>query len=177
MSRSYVPPRQVWNQGPGRSSPGVPSPLHIPPKPQEPIENRSAAPSQRAPSEAGDYYEDVDPRFAEPPPAILQPGPSLDVPGNYEDIHVGDGSRSPAISERSGFTSISQRGINPRWNPPPPGPGYGQQMPPRRPVGRTEVNVLNSNPDFGLPTTRGGNPAPAMGPGGGMIPGSAYPGL
>ncbi len=128
-------------------------------------------PPQRAVSDAGDYYEDVDPRFAEQQaPSTLHPGP--EVPGAYEDIHAASGSRSPAISERSAFTSISQRGVNPRWNPPPPGPGYGQ-MPPRRPIGRNEVNVLNSNPDFQLPTTRGRNPSP----GARMIPGSAYPGL
>lgn len=176
----------MWNQGPGRSSPGIPSPLNIASRPQD-VPDKSAAPSQRAPSDAGDYYEDVDPRFAEPAPAALQTmQPGLDVPVAFDDDYAGPGSRSPAISERSGFTSISQRGVNPRWNPPPPGPlgpsgpsgpAFPQQMPPRRPVGRNEVNVLNSNPDFQLPTTRGGNPSPSRGPGGGMIPGSAYPGI
>ncbi|EAQ89933.1 hypothetical protein CHGG_06552 [Chaetomium globosum CBS 148.51] len=80
------------------------------------------------------------------------------------------GSRSPAESERSTFTSISQRGINPRWNPPvppPPAPGSygvgvgggggGNPMVPRRPVNRTDI-LLSSNPDFELPS-RGAGPS------------------
>ncbi|RYP23678.1 hypothetical protein DL765_000974 [Monosporascus sp. GIB2] len=170
----YAPPRQAWNQGPGRSSPGFPAPMNTSARLEELPENRATAPSQRAPSDAGDYYEDIPARFAEPAPSALQPG--QDMPGTYEDVHAGAGARSPAISERSGFTSVSQRGINPRWNP-APGPGYGQQVPPRRPVGRNDVNVLNSNPDFQLPPSRGvNNSSPARGPGGGMVPGSAYPG-
>jgi hypothetical protein len=86
------------------------------------------------------YYEDVDPRFAEPfnapPPGSL---PSALVPGvsnphlnssnhslNTSDPNLihnppfeNDGSRSPAASEASHFTSVSQRGINPNWRPPP----------------------------------------------------------
>ncbi|KAI1493977.1 pali-domain-containing protein [Biscogniauxia mediterranea] len=176
----YVPPRQVWNQGPGRSSPGVPTgvpsgvpaPLQIPSRPQEP--KTETPPPQPAASNAGNYYEDIDPRFAEPSPRP-QP-PPLDTAVTYEDVHAASGARSPAISERSGFTSVSQRGINPHWNP-PPGQGYGQQIPPRRPVNRNEVNILNSNPDFQLPSGRGGpSRSPPRG-GGGLLPGSAYPGL
>ena len=142
------------------------------------------------------YYEDVDPRFAEPPtnpslvPAALtinhSPGSksnspippplnTLDGGNSYEDVQ--SGSRSPAESERSNFTSVSQRGVNPRWNE-----GYGAQMPARRPV-PPRNDVLNSNPDFQLPGGRGGrNGAPGRAPGqipgmgGGMVPGSAYPG-
>ncbi|KAI0149582.1 pali-domain-containing protein [Xylariaceae sp. FL1272] len=162
----YVPARQAWNQGPGRASPSVPSPLHVPQRPQE-----LTGPTPPAP---GNYYEDVDPRFAEPAPRALQPP--------ADDLHLAPGARSPTVSERSGFTSVSQRGVNPRWNP-PPGQGFGQQMmPPRRPVNRNEpgVNILNSNPDFELPTRRppGGAVAPARGgAAGGMIPDSAYPGI
>lgn len=91
------------------------------------------------------------------------------------------GSRSPAESEKSNFTSISQRGINPRWNAPPPFPppnqqqgGYGMTAIPRRPVGpSTNEVLLNSNPDFELPTSRG---SPQRMGGQGMIPASAYPG-
>lgn len=161
----YVPPRQVWNQGPGRSSPSVPSPLNLPSQPRE---QPDRAPAPRAGSDVGTYYEDVDPRFTEP-------APRQGEPIGYEDQHNAPGSRSPAISERSAFTSVSQRGINPRWNP-GPGQGYGQQIPQRRPVNRAEnVNVLSANPDFQLPSTRGGNPN--RGPAGGMIPDSAYPGI
>jgi len=64
---SYVPPRQAWNQGAGRSSPSVPSPLNVPNRPAElPSSRGSPAPASAPP--AGEYYEDVDPRFAEQPP-------------------------------------------------------------------------------------------------------------
>ncbi|RYP44803.1 hypothetical protein DL768_008761 [Monosporascus sp. mg162] len=170
----YAPPRQAWNQGPGRSSPGFPAPLNTSTRLEELPENRATAPAQRAPSDPGDYYEDIPARFAEPAPSALQPG--QDMLGTYEDVHAGAGARSPAISERSGFTSVSQREVNPHWNP-ALGPGYGQQVPPRRPVGRNDVNVLNSNPDFHVPSNRGvNNSSPARGPGGRMVPGSAYPG-
>lgn len=164
-------------------------------------------------SSADNYYEDVDPRFAEPieldpmpnvrdsdlatlpsstmlPPTLL-PGSqnpalanynnSLHPVGNhtfFEDPH--SGSRSPAESDRSNFTSVSQRGVNPRWpgngptsgmggppmGGPPMGGPMGGQMPSydgrgygstpslmnRRPVpGPREDLVLNSNPDFQLP--------------------------
>ncbi|KAI5860746.1 SUR7/PalI family-domain-containing protein [Durotheca rogersii] len=172
VDEQYVPPRQVWNQGPGRASPStVPSPLHIPARPQE-LDNRTPpphppAPPQPAPVERGNYYEDVDPRFTEPASRSLQVVP--DGPIGYDEIPPG--ARSPAISEQSGFTSVSQRGINPRWNPPPHA-GY-EPMPRRKPVGRNEVNILNSNPDFQLPSTRGASNSRR----GGMIPGSAYPGI
>lgn len=77
------------------------------------------------------------------------------------------------MSERSTFTSISQRGINPRWNPPPGPPGAFGGPIRRPPPNRNEVNILNSNPDFQLPTGRGGG----RGGGGNMIPGGAYPGM
>lgn len=65
---AYVPPRQNWSQGTGRNSPKVPSPLNVPDRPAElPSSRGSPAPQPSAPL-AGDYYEDVDPRFAEQPP-------------------------------------------------------------------------------------------------------------
>ncbi|KAI0008630.1 pali-domain-containing protein [Xylariaceae sp. FL0662B] len=173
----YVPPRQAWNQGPGRSSPLVPSPLQIGSQQRDP--GSVTPPPQPAPApspppapaaDAGNYYEDIDPRFAETEPRPQQA--VVDGATGYDDVRPG--ARSPAISERSNFTSVSQRGINPRWNP-PPGQGYSQQMPQRRPVGVNEVNVLNSNPDFQLPPNRGG-PSPSRGPRG-MAPNNAYPGF
>lgn len=87
------------------------------------------------------YYEDVDPKFAEPLPNASHPGglPSALVPGgppnppfnnsnpslNTSDPNLlrhsfeNDGSRSPAASETSHFTSVSQRGVNPNWRPSP----------------------------------------------------------
>jgi hypothetical protein len=131
----------------------------------------------------GNYYEDVDPRFDQtahtpphrqtPPPLQLQPPAEVD----YEDMRVAaGGTRSPAESEHSNFTSISQRGVNPQWNPPPMpqrGGGYGAS-PPRRPVQQRRDMILD-NPDFALPggrsTAAGKRRLPP-----GMIPDSAYPG-
>lgn len=120
---------------------------------------RAASP-RPAPQEIS-YVEDIDPRFAEPPkvaPPVQQstPPPALDT--DFNDS-TPEGARSPAESERSNFTSISQRGINPRWpgnSPPPPMMmGFGG-VPPRRPVQQQPNILLDSNPDFQLPGTRGG---------------------
>lgn len=153
-----MPPRQAWNQGPGRNSPSVPSPLNTAGRAAE-LPSQGSPPPQQQVAPAGEYYEDVDPRFAEPAP-VKKPTPApIHTTNSYEDIP--QGSRSPAESERSTFTSISQRGVNPRWNPampPPPALGsYGNNPVPRRPVNRSEM-ILNANPDFELPT-RGGGPS------------------
>ncbi|CAK7226669.1 regulator of ime2 [Sporothrix bragantina] len=179
----YVPPRAAWNaQGGGGGG-----------APNSPVRGPAELANRPRTSEA--YIEDVDPRFAEPAMNNINNNnnsrgpPPLAVNSNnnlpYDDIP--QGSRSPAESERSTFTSISQRGINPRWNPPPPNlmPGYGGQgqMVPRRPVRDTNETLLNSNPDFSLPSGSrrpGGPPGPNIGNAGGasgMIPGSAYPAL
>jgi len=143
----------------------------------------------------------VDPRFAETPTATnsMVPGPlapnyvhgassgslqplGMDGNNSYEDVQ--SGSRSPAESDRSNFTSVSQRGVNPRWNGGQSGYGGSGPMPNRRPVNATPRNdiLLNSNPDFQLPGGRGRGGGPGRGripgqiPGGGIVPGSAYPG-
>ena len=153
---------------------------------------------------ADNYYEDIDPRFDElnrlpssssAVPVPLRPGnnaldqpqmPGRDVSANghlepsssYDTIQ--EGARSPAESEASNFTSVSQRGINPEWRP-PPGQGMGMGMggvPNRRPVGNQPPRdlLLGSNPDFMLPVAggRGGRTGPpsrgGRGPPG-MIPG------
>jgi hypothetical protein len=132
----------------------------------------------------GQYYEDVDPRFESGPSAQNASSslhPPLPPSDSYEDIReIPQGARSPAESDKSTFTSISQRGVNPRWNAPPPFPppnqsgGYGMTAIPRRPVGpSTNEVLLNSNPDFELPTVR---TTPQRAGGQGLIPGSAYPG-
>lgn len=159
----------------------------------------TSSPGHRRVNSGDNYFEDVDPRFAEPPPALV-PGPiatgyaptgpsngnlrvgGLDGNNSYEDIQ--EGARSPAESDRSNFTSVSQRGVNPRWNGAPG--GYGPPMPNRRPVNAPQRNdiLLNSNPDFQIPGGRGGRGGfpgrggrgqpPPMGAS--MVPGSAYPG-
>ncbi|KAG4431926.1 hypothetical protein IFR05_012596 [Cadophora sp. M221] len=188
---AYVPPRQAWGEN-GRSSPLNPGaqPAELP----SPI-----TPAHRRISSAGDnYYEDVDPRFATEeqataPAAVgmasgypqrnpsnqtqnlrpIQPVSNLDGSNSYEDLQ--SGSRSPAESDRSNFTSVSQRGVNPRWNG---GPGYAP-MPTRRPAPQQNDILLNSNPDFQLPGGRGRGGYPRgggrPGPGPGVVPNSAYP--
>ncbi|KAK1758463.1 SUR7/PalI family-domain-containing protein [Echria macrotheca] len=145
----YVPPRQAWNQGPGRNSPSVPSPLNTRAA-ELPPSRGSPAPQQAAPA-TGEYYEDVDPRFAAEPGVINKPTPPpIQTTNTYEDtLDIPREPRSPAESDRSNFTSISQRGVNPRWNPPPPPP----PMIPRRPVNQP-TDILSTNPDFELPSRR-----------------------
>ena len=143
------------------------------------------------------YYEDVNPRFAiETPadtvdsnptpltqssnalPGQLAPGghhgmhdAGMASMGSYEDL---PGARSPAESETSNFTSVSQRGVNPNWKPGGPPDAMGQYPPAvmRKPIGSSQKQdiLLNSNPDFGLPggpprrgggAMRGGMPRPA----------------
>ena len=197
MSYRYVPPRQNWTRS-SSAIPGAPTGRlahdQVTVAPVELPTANSAVGSYRAPSRprvhsggSDIYYEDVDPRFATesdptppaqqrgpPMPASLAPGPAHgmhDVPlaptGSYEDL---PGARSPAESEGSNFTSVSQRGVNPNWRPGGPGDTAGQ-FPPnvmRRPM-QAQVQqrrdlLLGNNPDFELPI-----PRPGRGGGGGAI--------
>ncbi|KMU87031.1 hypothetical protein CIHG_04971 [Coccidioides immitis H538.4] len=71
------------------------------------------------------YYEDVEPRFALPMngvesadvPSSLVPGSSGEPLLQNSSDGLPGGARSSAVSEASHFTSISQRGINPKWRP------------------------------------------------------------
>ncbi len=143
------------------------------------------------------YYEDVDPRFAAdpeppvppipqnanvhtqhtPPPALLTPGPHGQYrPESYGEIpHTNSyeelpGARSPAESETSNFTSVSQRGVNPNWRP--GNPGEFSSLGPMR---RREINptrqemLLAGNPDFELPGAMAPTRLPTRGRGG--VPG------
>lgn len=180
---------------------------------------------------SSDYYEDVDPKFAEParpnPPAMpssLMPGgqmpgtynsnpnllsaperprqlsdPNLPRTSSYDDLP--DGSRSPAASEASHFTSVSQRPVNPAWRPemgapagnfgPYNGPG-GRGGRPMRPED-VILDANAANPDFAIPGVgmgrgrgRGGAsrgrgrgvapPATMMGMQGGLQAPGRYPG-
>ncbi|KAI9740079.1 MAG: hypothetical protein M1818_004830 [Claussenomyces sp. TS43310] len=113
--------------------------------------------------------------------------------GNNSNEDLQSGSRSPADSDRSNFTSISQRGVNPRWNPAMGPGGFGPPMggPRRPPPSQRNEILLNHNPDFELPgmapSRRGGmrggmagppNPGGRFSPNGpsGMVPRSAYDG-
>lgn len=107
--------------------------------------------------------------------------PSLDRDSSYENI--AEGARSPAGSDISHFTSVSQRGVNPNWRPPPgygggapPGPmtGGGQGPGPRRGDQQRNDMILGANPDFSIPgmgpPRAGGLPGGRGGRGGGMPP-------
>lgn len=79
-------------------------------------------------------------------------------------------TRSPAQSETSNFTSVSQRGINPAWRPqaPPsmPGSAYGGSQASKSGRWKAEDTILAANPDFALPGVgRGGFSARARGRG------------
>ncbi|KAI9841635.1 MAG: regulator of ime2 [Sclerophora amabilis] len=187
-AESYVPPRSAWAQGDRNGTPPLnttqltnnqvqnSSPVELP------TANSGQSPHRTAPGHAragsGDnYYEDVDPRFAEPPPTQaasrpalppdLQPGydpamnrthspgqhlhPTNDRQQSYEHLH--DASRSPAASDTSNYTSVSQRGVNPDWHPSMSGEG---NVVPRRPVqGPSRDVIFASNNDFELPNGRG----------------------
>lgn len=171
--RHNIASRAAWNQETGRSSPRVAplAPLGATRRGPTPDLSGTTAPVANAKG-PGNYYEDVDPRFDQtahtppgrrtPPPLRLQPTAEVD----YDEMRAAaGGTRSPAESEHSNFTSISQRGINPQWNPPP--------MPARRPVQQRQDMILD-NPDFKLPGGRSTAAGKRRLPG--MTPESAYPG-
>lgn len=169
--RQYVPIRMGWGQdgSPSRGSPAPPAhPSALPPPLRPGVSPPGSAGSAQRPGETS-YVEDIDPRFAEPPVVApvsrTTPPPVIETDHPYDSIP--EEALSPAVSEHSTFTSISQRGVNPRWpgNPPPVAPQY-QGIPPRRPVPPQQVNnvLLDNNPDFQLPGARG------LGRGGGGYP-------
>lgn len=171
MTLSYVPPRAGWSDA---SNPGSRAPIR-----RKRLNSAGAS----------DYVEDVDPKFAEPPVPSAPPAeefdrpavPSLLVAGHnpndpspvssdghlntqvaridssYEDLHTG--TRSPVESETSNFTSVSQRPMNPNWQP-----GHGGEFnnfgPNQRQNQQRRHDVLfSNNPDFEIPgvnTPRGG---------------------
>ena len=104
-------------------------------------------------------------------PSYLEPSSS------YENIADGggSGSRSPAASDASQFTSVSQRGINPNWRPPPSSyQGIGG-APSRRPMGQPRDVLLGGNPDFEIPGAGGRGPGQRAPMNMGQVPQSRYP--
>ncbi|KAJ9191686.1 hypothetical protein DTO164E3_8718 [Paecilomyces variotii] len=153
----YVPPRNGWtDNGPRAADPmplNEPRLPRLPPVDERQVMNRA----EPVPRPENNYYEDIEPKFAaprlpasnDPVPSALVPGPPpieiIPVSGSYDEIP--EGARSPAASDVSHFTSISERGINPRWRPPPPPSRMVQQ--------RREDILLEDNPDFNLRAGRG----------------------
>jgi hypothetical protein len=137
----------------------------------------SHAGSSKSKRASGSYYEDVAPQFdtsfqddrrtpTPPLPAVRHHAPPLApsaIPNNQPagtswnphpppiPDNDDDGQRSPSMSTASEFTSISQRGVNPRWqeeqNRLVPGRSQGG-------LGRHSIG-LQGNPDFELPMSRG----------------------
>ncbi|KFH43561.1 pH-response regulator protein-like protein [Hapsidospora chrysogenum ATCC 11550] len=162
--QQYMPARAAWDQGDGRNSPRALSPLHVPRPPGGPADRSTPPPAAQGGPD--NYYEDVDPRFAGPSSGGYHPEPA------HEDVRAyNGGARSPAGSERSNFTSISQRGVNPHWSPAPPMPHQQGRRPPR--PHRQRQDMILDNPDFQVPGARPGGGQ--RGPGPGTVPGSAYP--
>jgi len=192
VSRPYIPARSQWNQR--NMTPVMNNRALSPIQASPPQLSRSPPrPGARAPSAADNYVEDIDPRFAEPSiPTVLMPGPSppttlagpplqtdfappaaddpaLRYGGSSESLP--DSQRSPAASDASHYTSISQRGVNPAWRP---GGPAGAPLPQR-----PNDALLAANPDFALPGAgrgRGGGGrgrgSPPRGPPQGRYPGA-----
>lgn len=82
--------------------------------------------------------------------------PSLD------DSDPLDRTRSPAHSDTSNFTSISQRGVNPNWRPAPGdyGPAASPVYPGPAPPG-VAPRSFRGGPTYGAPPPRGRAPPPA----------------
>ncbi|EDU49948.1 pH-response regulator protein palI/RIM9 [Pyrenophora tritici-repentis Pt-1C-BFP] len=182
QQQQYMPVRAGWNQQQNSSDQSLGAPNNnsrgLSPIMDSPVELPAQLSNVR-PDRSSDYYEDVDPRFAEPvhtqpPPPLpnsLRPGgfappnpqflstnnlSDSNLPRNSSYDDLPDGSRSPAASEASHFTSVSQRPVNPNWRPEmgaPAGqfaPFPGQQRRPMRPEDVIlEANA--ANPDFMIP--------------------------
>lgn len=249
IHRPYIPPRSAWvnpttttnNNTSNLSNNDIVSPIGHSPIAELPAQTSrsppvpqltSTAPDSNNPinitghtryNSADNYYEDVDPRFAEPhephhpqdhpgtrfPVSGLHPqAPQhgiIDNANGYDNGHLQPshsyesipenthdaGARSPAVSDGSNYTSISQRGINPQWQPPPDHTLGMGGLPNRKPV-RHQQNqrdvLLNQNPDFELPIQGGrgaggrlrsasrGQREPGMIPGMEPVAGGRYPG-
>lgn len=169
---SYVPPRAQWQQADKQNSRDADL-VEL----SGSAASHQIALSQSGPSKSkrasDSYYEDVAPQFdtahdeqhvslsLPSSPALLSPS---NAAAHYEPLtgalrnphplpvidNLEDGPMSPAISTTSGFTSISQRGINPRWQE-----EQNRLGAPRQPASRVPSFGLAGNPDFELPAARG----------------------
>jgi hypothetical protein len=107
--------------------------------------NRARPPPQR------DLFNRNNGPLRAPPPVGYEPRRNYSL----DSLQLNEGQRSPATSDASHFTSISQRGINPNWRP-----GFASNSPlsspqnTRRRKSSREQVVLDSNPDFMLPPER-----------------------
>ncbi|EZF31693.1 hypothetical protein H101_04709 [Trichophyton interdigitale H6] len=147
---AFIPARSGWTKNEQPLSPidarGSPSPLgatNAQPR------DMTRSPPRAAPHPTNTYYEDVETRFtntSNPDPAFipsaLTPGSIAPEPDQRTSVDAVHGMRSP-VSDISHFTSISQRGINPKWQPP-------EWNNPREKVQKQREVLLVNNPDFQL---------------------------
>ena len=110
----------------------------IPSQPERFQEQNSVPPLLRPGHDGGPQYH----------PSSELVHSQLPPTNSYEDL---PGARSPAESDASNFTSVSQRGINPNWRP-GNGGEFSSLGPARRqnPQMRRDV-LLAGNPDFEIP--------------------------
>ncbi|TQS36896.1 hypothetical protein Golomagni_02645 [Golovinomyces magnicellulatus] len=141
------------------------SPRNIPQRPWSP----SASSSNYESSLQYSKSQSATPAPFAPQPIKIIPGFQTGIPLEKDaDLdYFNAGPRSPADSEMSSFTSISQRDVNPKWK------AENNNEPPRKAMfhERTEMKqqhdiLFQANPDFTIPVGRGGR---------GMPRGSAVP--
>ncbi|EEQ35582.1 hypothetical protein McanMca71_003010 [Microsporum canis] len=147
---AFIPTRNDWtkNDQPvlpidARDSPSPPGDTNTQPRDMTRSPPRDAHPTNT-------YYEDVATHFistSNPDPAFipsaLTPGGTAPEPTEPNtSVDAANGPRSP-VSDISHFTSVSQRGINPKWHPP-------EWDNPREKVQKQREALLVSNPDFQL---------------------------
>lgn len=164
---AYVPPRAQWQQEAAPAAEYSAPPAELPGSALGVSRNNSAKSKQRM---SGSYYEDVAPQFDSASEQLPMP-PSIPAvgAGQYFPPPMQQGAppaqweptQSPTMSTASGFTSVSQRGINPRWQEEQQQQRVGGPRQPRR--NSNNIPNLNGNPDFELRPGRGNR-----GPGGGI---------
>ncbi|KAA8576122.1 hypothetical protein EYC84_006283 [Monilinia fructicola] len=165
MRDEYVQPKQAWEQQEGRSSPLNPtSQAHeLPP----------AQPTHKRGNSNDDYYEDVDPRFADPAPIQnpSPPVPTIRIPGHPSGNNLDPNSHlhPNPLSNLDGNNSYNSLEELQSGNALQPnqkdqishlfhnGGSTRDGM-----VARREDVLLNDNPDFALPLGRGGRGPPRV---------------
>jgi len=85
----------------------------------------------------------IDPNHHQPVHPTIE---HVDPSSSYEDFQ--DGQMSPAESEHSNMTSISQRGVNPNWRP---DSGHRPGQPNLGVPGRRPSQPLHSNSNYEIP--------------------------
>ncbi|QDS68342.1 hypothetical protein FKW77_010708 [Venturia effusa] len=119
----------------------APQPQTSPPQPSNNASQETHPSSLQAPGGPAMSQTHLSPEYH---PGLV----GLRDPRQESTESLQDGQRSPAVSDASHYTSVSQRGINPNWRPPP---GSGPQgIMQRKPQQQQDV-LLNSNPEFSLP--------------------------